>query len=120
MNCANRSQCPGGSSDLGPFAQYSAITFCSSVSSALRSTRSLACCKNVAEPNNAGPKEAMSGRNWSAEIKAKGVTFDHCAPTKVGVTIFFPLKYVRGCQWLGSMMVEISLTGTVLGLLTGV
>src|ERR1700737_752313 len=24
-NCANRSQCPGGSSECGPFAQYSAI-----------------------------------------------------------------------------------------------
>ena len=30
-NCANRSQWPGGSSEWGPSAQYSAITFCSSV-----------------------------------------------------------------------------------------
>jgi len=34
-NCANKSQCPGGSSECGPLAQYSAIIFCVSLSLAL-------------------------------------------------------------------------------------
>src|SRR5215210_2722250 len=42
-NWANRFQCPGGSSERGPSAQYSVITFSLSVSPALTSTRSAAC-----------------------------------------------------------------------------
>src|SRR5216683_4399768 len=117
-NCANRSQCPGGSSECGPSAQYSAIIFCSSVSPALSAISSSACCKYVDEPKRAGPNRETNGKNSSFEVIAKGVTLYHCAPTKTGVTTFTPLKYVSGCQRFGSMTVEKSLTGTVLGLLT--
>src|SRR5919201_5098952 len=53
--CANRFQCPGGSSECGPSAQYSAIIFCSSVSPALRSSSSWACSRNSGVPKRTGP-----------------------------------------------------------------
>ena len=36
-------------------AQYSAIIFCRSVKFALSVIRSLACCRNLADPKRAGP-----------------------------------------------------------------
>ena len=41
-DCAKSAQCPGGNSEFGPSAKYSAVTFCSSVNPALIAMRASA------------------------------------------------------------------------------
>src|SRR5207249_9086526 len=84
-NCAKRSQCPGGSSERGPSAQYSAIIFCSSVRPALSSSSALAWARYSEEPYLAGP---VGERSAAADESANGATCGHWAPTKFGVTTF--------------------------------
>src|SRR4029077_6789251 len=81
-NCPNKSQCPGGSSECGPSAQYSAIIFCSSVRPALRSSSACAWARNCGDPYLAGPVDERSEPGLSANV----VTCCHCAPTNPGVT----------------------------------
>src|SRR5436190_9925563 len=83
---AKRFQCPGGSSERGPSAQYSAIIFCSSVSAALSSSRDWACATYSGDPYLAGPVEERSDPGLTANV----VTCCHCAPTKPGVTTVPP------------------------------
>src|SRR5437667_11302502 len=82
-NWANRFQCPGGSSERGPSAQYSAIIFCSSVRPALTSSSALAWARYSEEPYLAGP---VGERSAAADESANGATCGHWAPTKFGVT----------------------------------
>jgi hypothetical protein len=64
-------QCPGGSSDPGPSAQWQAIVFCSSVNLAWMSTSCLASSGSLA-------RFRSGGANCDAEVSAKGVTLPHC------------------------------------------
>src|SRR5437899_12195657 len=98
-NCANRLQWPGGSSDLGPSAQYSAITFCLSVSPTCTSMRCCAWAAYSALSTTAGGP----ARNWLAEVNANGITSGQQAAIKPGVTTApLPSVNVSGCQVLGA------------------
>jgi hypothetical protein len=79
-NCPKRSQWPGGSSEFGPSAQYSAINFCSSVRPALSSRSACACVAYPALPY-AGSCVVETGGG-----AANGVTFDQCGARNFGVT----------------------------------
>jgi hypothetical protein len=62
-------------------AQYSVMTFCSSVSAHCNSTMRMACCSYSGEPYSAGGP----GRYWSPEASAKGLTRSQAAARKIGV-----------------------------------
>src|SRR5256885_16451170 len=68
-NCANKSQGPGGSSELGPSAQYSAIILCSSVRPALSSSNAWALARYFVDPDLARP---VADRNCEAGENAHG------------------------------------------------
>jgi hypothetical protein len=70
IHWAKRFQCPGGSSERGPSAQYSAVTFWRSLRPALIWTMSFTV--------SARSREGPGGRNWSAPASANGVTLRQC------------------------------------------
>ena len=63
-------------------AQYSAIIFCRSVKFALSVIRSLACCRNLADPKRAGPNALTKERNSSADVMEKGNNLRPLIPNK--------------------------------------
>src|SRR5215831_964762 len=72
MNWANKNQWPGGVSEAGPSAQYSAMTFCWSVRPALmvsNSSTSALYAAGSAKNEGGGP-----GRNCEPLVMAKGTT----------------------------------------------
>ena len=76
-NSANCVQCPGGCSERGPSAQYSAITLPRSSRCAFRWIVSRVWRSYSRLGKRAGP----AGRSASDEGSANGVTSPQCAPT---------------------------------------
>ena len=99
-------QWPGGNSERGPSAQYSAVTFCRSVRFEVRASRLSMCLGSKLFCSRSGPGVV----NWLGDLSAKPLTLDHwgvvarCSgPTPSGTR--------SGCQRQGFTMVSPVLTG---------
>src|SRR5215217_5462193 len=111
-------QWPGGNSERGPSAQYSAVTFCRSLS-----PLPLAPLARASRPSMfLGSKEPLAslsgpgGVNWTGELSANGFTFFHCGVvarcTEVQVVVPGGGSGTHsGCQRQGSLTVSQVLTG---------
>ena len=108
-NSANSAQWPGGSSELGPSAQYSAIILLrsSSVASSHDDREGL---RQVAR---ATASAAADPTGTGTRTPGEGDDVCQCGATKPGMTKPpIPSEKRSGCQRLGSLMWSGSLTGT--------
>jgi hypothetical protein len=91
---ANNSQCPDGNSELGPSAQYSAMTLCRVTSLSCTSTAWCAWPRKACELSEAGGP----GRDWLALASAKGCTRPQCGAMQLAVSAPLWLE-PSSCAW---------------------